>query len=111
MLLGFVIKAYLSLVYGEKLADNNDSSRSEYETGPGNKLESTLNRVSRMNIFNIGFLIFVGVISYWIIPNMITYLGHIGIDFFERFKWVYIGVVVLLVCVILWIVYLRIPAG
>ena len=108
MLLGFVIKAYLSLVYGEKLPDNNDSSRAaEYERGTETKLESTLNRISRMNIFNIGFLVFVGVISYWIIPNMITYLGHIGIDFFERFKWVYIGVVVLLVCVILWIVYLR----
>ena len=107
MLLGFVIKAYLSLVYGEKLTDNKDSSSPNYETGTETKLESTLTRISRMNIFNIGFLVFVGVISYWIIPNMITYLGHIGIDFFERFKWVYIGAVILLVCVILWIVYLR----
>lgn len=105
MLFGFLVKAYLALFHGEVLADDNASPAS----GPGseNRLESTLNLISRMNIFNIGFLVFVGVISYWIIPNMITYLGHIGIDFFTRFKWVYIALAAIFVCVVLWILYLR----
>lgn len=105
LLFGFIIKAYLSIFHGEKLPDNG--SYSSYETGHENKLESTLNRISRMNIFNIGFLVFVGVISYWIIPNMITYLGQVGFDFFIRYEWVFFGLLAIIVCVGLWIIYLR----
>jgi len=71
------------------------------------KLESILNRIGRMNIFNIGFLVFIGVISYWIIPNMLTYIGHIGIDFFIQYKWIFIALLVISFGVGLWIVYLR----
>lgn len=105
MLFGFIVKAYLTLFHGESVSSGDSQPASE--SGSENRLESTLNRIGRMNIFNIGFLVFVGGVSYWIIPNMITYLGHIGIDFFVRFKWVYIGGVCVLVCVILWVVYLR----
>jgi hypothetical protein len=60
-----------------------------------------------MNIFIIGFLIFVGVIAYWILPNMITYLGRTGLDALVRFKWVFIGLGIVVVGIGVWIVYLR----
>jgi hypothetical protein len=47
------------------------------------------------------------VISYWIIPNMITYIGRTGIDVVIRFKWVFIGLSAIVVGIGLWIVYLR----
>ncbi len=105
MLFAFVVKAYLVIFHGDKVADGDSGPVNE--TGIENKLESTLNRISRMNIFNIGFLVFVGGILYWIIPNMITYLGHIGIDFFIQYKWVFVALVVIVFCVGLWIIYLR----
>lgn len=60
-----------------------------------------------MNIFIIGFLIFVGVISYWIIPNMIATIGRTGIDTIIRFKWAFMGIGAVVVGIGLWIVYLR----
>ena len=105
MLFAFVVKAYLVIFHGDKVADGDSGPVNE--TGIENKLESTLNRISRMNIFNIGFLVFVGGILYWIIPNMITYLGHIGVDFFIQYKWVFVALVVIVFCVGLWIIYLR----
>ena len=105
LLFGFVVKAYVAIFHGDEIA--GDDSRPA--TGPGmeSRLESVLYRISRMNIFIIGFLVFVGVISYWIIPNMIAYLGHTGIDFIVRFKWVFITLGAVIVGVGLWIVYLR----
>lgn len=105
MLFGFLVKAYLTLFHGEALAGDDSSPTSK--PGFENSLESTLNRISRMNIFNIGFIIFVGVVSYWIIPNMITYLGHIGIDLFVRFEKVFIVLGTIVVGAVLWIIYLR----
>jgi hypothetical protein len=106
MLFAFVVKAYLVIFHGEKVADGSSGPVNESDIAE-NKLESTLNRISRMNIFNIGFLVFIGGILYWIIPNMITYLGQIGVDFFIRYQWIVIVLVAIFFGVGLWIIYLR----
>jgi hypothetical protein len=100
LLFGFVVKAYAAIFHGSELS--GDDHRPVFAPSFESRLESVLYRISRLNIFIIGFLIFIGVISYWIIPNMITYIGRTGIDAIIRFKWVFItlGIVV-------WIVYLR----
>ncbi|NDY70555.1 hypothetical protein DO021_10305 [Desulfobacter hydrogenophilus] len=108
MLFAFVVKAYLVIFHGEKVdkmaaGDSGSVNEPDVES----KLESTLNRIGRMNIFNIGFLVFIGVISYWIIPNMFTYLGQVGFDFFIQYEWVFFVLIGIVVCVCLWIVYLR----
>jgi hypothetical protein len=105
LLFGFVVKAYVAIFHGSELqaADNAPACDPGLET----KLESILYRISRMNIFIIGFLIFVGVIAYWIIPNMITYIGRTGIDTIIRFKWVFVCLAAVVVGIGLWIVYLR----
>ncbi len=105
LLFGFVVKAYAAIFHGSELQGND--TRPACEPGFETRLEALLYRISRMNIFIIGFLIFVGVISYWIIPNMITYVGRTGVDTIIRFKWVFISAAALVVGVGLWIVYLR----
>jgi hypothetical protein len=105
LLFGFVIKAYAAIFHGSELQGN--TSQPSSEPGYESRIESILYRISRMNIFIIGFLIFIGVISYWIIPNMITYLGRTGIDTVIRFKWVFIAIATTVVAIGVWIVYLR----
>ncbi len=105
LLFGFVVKAYVAIFHGGELASTDTPPACQ--PGFESRLESILFRISRMNIFIIGFLIFVGVISYWIIPNMIAYLGRTGIDFLIRFKWAFIALGAVVVGIGLWIVYLR----
>jgi len=105
LLFGFVVKAYVAIFHGNEL--QGDETTAGCEPGYESRLESILVRISRMNIFIIGFLIFVGVISYWIIPNMITYIGRTGIDAIIRFKWVFITLGVVMAGIGVWIVYLR----
>jgi hypothetical protein len=105
LLFGFVVKAYVAIFHGSEL--QGDESMPACDPGLENKLESILFRISRMNIFIIGFLIFVGVISYWIIPNMITTIGRTSIEAIIRFKWMFIALAAVVVGVGVWIVYLR----
>ena len=105
LLFGFVVKAYVAIFHGSEL--QGDESRPACEPGYESPLESILARISRMNIFIIGFLIFIGVVSYWIIPNMITYIGRTGIEAVIRFKWVFITLGAVVVGIGMWIVYLR----
>lgn len=105
LLFGFVVKAYVAIFHG----GTPQLTPAEPAGAPGaeSKIELILNRISRMNIFIIGFLIFVGVVAYWTIPNMITYIGRTGIDAIIRFKWAFIGLGAVVLGVGLWIIYLR----
>ncbi|HSO20463.1 MAG TPA: hypothetical protein VLT88_13455 [Desulfosarcina sp.] len=105
LLFGFVVKAYAAIFHGGEL--QGDDAGAVSSRGYESRLESVLYRISRMNIFIIGFLIFVGVVAYWILPNMITYIGRTGIETVVRFKWVFIALGGIVVGIGLWIVYLR----
>jgi hypothetical protein len=105
LLFGFIVKAYSAIFMtakSEAPAPENGTRRA-YET----RLEMVLDKVSRLNIFLIGFFILVGVLLYWIVPNALTYIGKTGIDTVIRFKWVFIIAAIVLVGIVLWIIYLR----
>lgn len=103
LLFGFIVKAYLTLFHGDRWKDENASVQTQFE----NKVDGALYRISRLNIFIIGFLILVGVLAYWILPNFITYVGRTSIETVVRFKWVFIGIAGILAGIVLWIIYLR----
>ena len=105
LLFGFVFRAYIALVHGEKTAAAPDPNPGTAE--PETRLEQVLNRVGRLNIFAIGFLVFIIVISYWIIPNTLAYIGKAGFEAMIRYKWIFLGVGAALLGIVLWIIYLR----
>ncbi len=103
LLFGFIVKAYLALFHGDKLKKGPSDVETPYE----NSVEGVLNRISRLNIFIIGFLILTAVLAYWILPNFITYVGRTSIETIIRFKWVFITLLFVMVGIVMWIIYLR----
>ncbi|MGD9973879.1 MAG: hypothetical protein AB7S77_12540 [Desulfatirhabdiaceae bacterium] len=104
LLFAFISRAVSTLFYGQRLSSPQTGDQpAEYET----RLEKILGAVGRLNIFAIGFLILVGVLSYWIVPNFIVYLGSLGIETVIRFKWFFIALALVFAGIILWIIYLR----
>lgn len=104
LLFGFAVKAYLALFHADEMRKGPPKpGTAEYE----NRFEKIVAGVSRFNIFVIGFLAFLAVILYWIIPNLITYIGQVGVDTLVRFKWVFLGILVAGIGVMVWIIYLK----
>ena len=108
LLFGFVVKAYASLFYESEKErymqhEPEDKSKNKNET----RIEKIIGRISRFNIFIIGFLVFLSVFLYWVLPNFITYLGKTGIDALIRYKVVFITVTSVIAAFIGWIIYLR----
>ena len=104
LLFGFIVKAYMALFHGQQ---TSDPTPPEALPNPAYRLEGILERVSRLNIFLIGFLILTVVLLYWIVPNLLVYLGGTGAALIGRYKWILMGLVALFVGVGLWIIYLR----
>ena len=106
LLFGFITRALASLIYGDKV-ENSFTTKDDLVVVPANRLEALLAGVSRLNIFTIGFLILLAVVIYWVLPNLIQYIGQIGVDTIIRFKWFFLATAVIVLGIMVWIIYLR----
>ncbi|PIF02897.1 MAG: hypothetical protein CR990_00600 [Desulfococcus sp.] len=105
LLFAFVVKAYVALFYGDPGGNGpkKGARRQDYET----EMERIIATISSFNIFTIGFLVLTGVFMYWVLPNMVAYLGRVSIETLIRFKWVVLGMTAVLLGLLTWIIYLR----
>jgi len=105
LLFGFVVKAYMTIFYGHYESKGSESDTKK--TGEETRLEKLVESISRFNIFTIGFFIMLIILSYWIIPEMIVYLGKLGEETIQKYKWFFLAVIVIVVVVFIWVIYLR----
>jgi hypothetical protein len=100
----FVLKAYTALFYGEGEREK-DSERpaSRYET----RLEKLIGGVQKFNVFVIGGAVFLIVIAYWVLPNLVIYLGEVGVETLVRFRWVLVLVGVAAFALLVFVIYLK----
>ena len=104
LLFAFFVRAYQSLfLKEEKIIDETDLKRTEYEY----RFEKIIAAISKFNIFIIGFLIFLAVFLYWVIPNLIIYIGRTGTETIIRYKWIFLAVGIVFLGLFIWIIYLR----
>ncbi|MCF8069093.1 MAG: hypothetical protein K9L30_10950 [Desulfobacterales bacterium] len=106
LLLGFVIRSFSAIFTGDRRLKTTRESESLIHNA-GSRFEMFVNKISRLNIFVIGFLIFAGIISYWIIPNFFVSAGKIGLETITRYKWFFLSVTAIGIAVFCWIIYLR----
>jgi hypothetical protein len=104
LLFAFFVRAYLALFGGEeKRRDETDTKHADYEY----RFEKFIAAISRFNIFIIGFLIFLAVFLYWVVPNLIVYMGRTGAETITRYKWIFLSVGIVFLGLVIWMIYLR----
>ena len=104
LMFAFVVKAYLALFYGDKLKESGEALA---PSDDASMLERFLVRVSQYNIFIIGFLVLMAILAYWVVPNFMVYIGHLGVDTLIRYKWLFIAVAAISLGLLIWVIYLR----
>ena len=103
LLFAFAVQAYLSLFYKERNSDQYDVKKNEHEY----RFEKLIAAVSRFNIFTIGFLVLLGVFSYWVVPNLIVHVGKLGVETLTRYKWIFLAFGMVFLGFAIWVIYLR----
>ncbi len=106
LLFGFITRAFAAIIYGDRIAVGAASSGAS-EPIARNRLETLMAGISRLNIFAIGFLVLLAMFTYWVVPNLILYIGQVGMDTIMRYKWFFLTVALTLLGIAVWIIYLR----
>jgi hypothetical protein len=108
LLFAFVLRAFRDL-----FQDNRRNRESPLEAGAGGvtaedgRLVRLFGQFSRLNVFALGALALAAVLAYWIVPNLVVYLGRVGLDTLLRFKWFFIILGLMGFGLVVWIIYLR----
>jgi hypothetical protein len=103
LLVAFLVRCYLSLVYGDE-SDSDQASKAEAVYG---RFGSVVNLFRGVSIFHIGFLIVIAVLLFWIVPNFLGDFARVSVNIVREFKWFFVGAAAFLAIILLWIIYLR----
>lgn len=104
LLFSFAIRTYKALFFREDDTESRDASP---DKGRISGFDRFMGRISRLNIFVIGAIVFLSVFSYWVIPNFLTHIGQTGMEVIDRYKWFFAAVGVSMLLLVSWNVYLR----
>ncbi len=107
LLFSFVVRAYISLFYPE---EEKEKKKKEAGRNPPENLspiQQVISYFSNLNIFVIGFLIFLAIFLYWVIPNLFVFIGKLGVDTLKEYKWIFLGGAGILLGVFVWMIYLK----
>jgi hypothetical protein len=104
LLVAFIVRAYLSLLYG----DHSDKEKaSEAAEAARTSLGSVFHFFHNISIFHIGFLTLLAVLILWMVPNLVEDFARLSLDAIREFRWFFAGAAVFLALLVVWIIYLR----
>lgn len=90
----FIVRVFID-VFQPKADEEAKSSKnnpdSEFEETRFEKLFSTL---GRLNIYSLGCTAILIAFFYWMIPDMLIYMGKISYNTISELKWVLLGIII-----------------
>ena len=104
LLLAFVVRIYLALLYGEE-KDKEDEAAASRDGEKG--IRTLLHSFQGITVFHIGFFVVISVLLFWIVPNFLQDSAKVAIAAVREYKWFFLGTAIFLGLVIMWIIYLR----
>jgi hypothetical protein len=105
LMLAFVVRAFVAIFGEEKVPADSPPETAQAEAQ--SRMDALLHRIGRLNILTIGFILFLAVIGYWVIPNFIGHVARIGFETFGTYKWFFVGAAGVVIGIFIWIIYLR----
>ena len=90
----FIVKVFAEVFHSKKEKDDDENNKeklnSDFEETRFEKLFSTL---GRLNIYSLGSTVILIVFLYWMVPDLLVYLGKVSYQTISELKWVILGAV------------------
>ena len=104
LLLAFIISAFSTLV-GKK--QEEPLATEDTDAKPKGKVDHFLAQINRMNIFIIGAGVFLLVLAFWVLPNLVSVIGQTGLEIINRYGWFFAIAIAAILLIFAWFLYLR----
>ena len=107
LLVSFVIKVYLALLYGSEDKGGDADEDSTMSSSIKNRFGSLYRSFGKVSVFHVGFIVLIAVLFFWVIPNFLQDFASISITAIREYKWFFLGTAIFMAMLITWMIYLR----
>ena len=104
LLFAFIISAF-STLFGKK-PEEAQAPRNEDPASKG-KVDQFLAQISHANIFLLGLGVFLVVLAFWVLPNLVSVIGQTGLELIDRYRWFFAIAAISILLIFAWFIYLR----
>ncbi len=104
LLVSFLVRAYLTLVYGEEKEKGEDSDSANPVK---NRFGSVFSAFQRFSVFHVGFIVLLAVLVLWMVPNFLGDFVRVSATAIREYKWFFLGSAIFLGLLLAWVIYLR----
>ncbi|MDD9305171.1 MAG: hypothetical protein HUK40_23700 [Desulfobacter sp.] len=89
----FIVKVFEDMFHSQKEnTRKKDDPDPEFEETRFEKLFSTL---GRLNIYALGTTVILTAFLFWMVPDLLVYLGKVSYETISELKWVILGIILL----------------
>jgi len=104
LIIAFAIKAFLNLLYGDPEQPPGQGASTAPHEG---RMGSLFELFRGISVFHVGVLVVVGVVLFWMVPNLLGDFGRVAWAFLKEYKILVFGGALFVAGVLIWIIYLR----
>lgn len=104
LLFAFIISAFSTLA-GKRQKEPQATGNGDVE--PKGKMDQFLAQINRMNIFIIGAGVFLVVLAFWVLPNLVSVIGQTSLEIIDRYRWFFAIAGIAFFLILGWFLYLR----
>jgi NADH:ubiquinone oxidoreductase subunit 5 (subunit L)/multisubunit Na+/H+ antiporter MnhA subunit len=102
----FIVRVFEDVFHSKKEEEPDDKKANEELAFDETKFEKLFSTLGRLNIYSLGSTIIVGAFLYWMVPDLLLYVGKISYQTVTELKWVLLAVILFLGVYVLLKVYL-----
>ncbi|MEJ5364602.1 MAG: hypothetical protein WHS86_05855 [Desulfosoma sp.] len=104
LIIAFAIKAFLNLLYGDP---EHHPEATPHPLPQEGRFTSLFEIFKGISVFHVGVLVVVGVVLFWMVPNLLGDFGRVAWAFLREYKILVFGGALFLAGLLIWIIYLR----
>jgi hypothetical protein len=93
LFVAFVVRVFEDVfLFRKKTPDKNDSDHREFDFEE-TRFEKLFSTLGRLNIYSLGATVIVAAFLFWMVPDLLVYIGRISYQTISQVKWVLLTLV------------------
>ena len=89
----FIVKVFEDVFHSKKENERERDKAKQNSDFEETKFEKLFSTLGRLNIYSLGCTAIIIVFLYWMVPDLLIYLGKISYQTISELKWIILGVV------------------
>lgn len=93
LFVAFIVKVFTDVFHAKKESKKEGGKHTLYADFEETKFEKVFSTLGRLNIYSLGATVILMAFLFWVVPDVLQYLGAASLHTISEFKWIFLGAI------------------